>query len=66
MSASRSAHSSGTVVSVEHEPERTDEQVEAHRVRADDVSHAPDDELTDELAAQGAERFADLLQRLGA
>ena len=53
-------------MSVEHEPERTDEQVEAIRVRADDVSHAPDDELTDELAAQGAERFADLLQRLGA
>ena len=53
-------------MSVDEDPERTDEQVEAHRVRADHVCRiAPDNELTDELAAQGAERFAELLRRLG-
>ena len=31
----------------------------------DYLLRATDDELTDELAAQGAERFADLLRRLG-
>ena len=59
----------------------TEEQTEALRVRAEKegrsmqqvalhavdeyLLRASDDELTDELAAQGAERFADLLRRLG-
>ena len=59
----------------------TEEQTEALRVRAQKegrsmqqvalnavdeyLLRASDDELTDELAAQGAERFADLLRRLG-
>jgi len=59
----------------------SDEQTEALRVRAEKegrsmqqvalnavdeyLLRASDDELTDELAAQGAERFADLLRRLG-
>ena len=56
---------SGTVVSVDEHPERSDEQVEAHRVQADHATQAPDNELTDEPAAQGAKRFAELLRRLG-
>jgi predicted transcriptional regulator len=59
----------------------SDEQTEALRARAEkegrsmqQVARAAldeyllrtqDDELTDRLAAQGAERFADLLRRLG-
>ena len=59
----------------------TDEQAAALRARADQegrsmqqvavsalddyLLRAEDDELTDRLAAQGAERFADLLRRLG-
>jgi predicted transcriptional regulator len=59
----------------------SDEQTEALRARAeregrsmqqvalnaldDYLLRAEDDELTDRLAAQGAERFADLLRRLG-
>jgi plasmid stability protein len=59
----------------------SDEQTEALRERAakegrsmqqvaraaldDYLLRTEDDELTDRLAAQGAERFADLLRRLG-
>ena len=59
----------------------SEEQTEALRVRAEKegrsmqqvalnavdeyLLRASDDELTDELAVQGAERFADLLRRLG-
>jgi predicted transcriptional regulator len=59
----------------------TDEQAEALRTRAeregrsmqqvalsaldDYLLRAEDDELTDRLAEQGAERFAELLRRLG-
>jgi plasmid stability protein len=59
----------------------SDEQTEALRARAekegrsmqqvaraaldDYLLRVEDDELTDRLAAQGAERFADLLRRLG-
>jgi predicted transcriptional regulator len=59
----------------------SDEQTEALRARAekegrsmqqvaraaldDYLLRAQDDELTDRLTAQGAERFADLLRRLG-
>jgi predicted transcriptional regulator len=59
----------------------TDEQAAAVRARAekegrsmqqlvrsavdDYLARAEDDELTDRLADQGAERFADLLRRLG-
>jgi plasmid stability protein len=59
----------------------SEEQAEALRVRAekegrsmqqvaraaldDYLLRAHDDELTDRLASQGAERFADLLRRLG-
>jgi plasmid stability protein len=59
----------------------TDEQTAALRARAeregrsmqqvavaaldDNLRRAEDDELTDRLAARGAERFADLLRRLG-
>ena len=59
----------------------TDEQTAALRSRADKegrsmqqialtavdeyLLRAEDDELTDRLAARGAERFADLLRRLG-
>jgi plasmid stability protein len=59
----------------------TDEQAAALRARAeregrsmqqvalsaldDYLIRAEDDELTDRLAARGAERFADLLRRLG-
>lgn len=59
----------------------SDEQTEALRVRAekegrsmqqvaltavdDYLLRASDDELTDALTARGAERFADLLRRLG-
>jgi predicted transcriptional regulator len=59
----------------------SDEQTEALRARAekegrsmqqvaraaldDYLLRAQDDELTDRLAAEGAERFADLLRRLG-
>jgi len=59
----------------------TDEQTEALRRRADKegrsmqqialtalddyLGRAEDDELTDRLAARGAERFAELLRRLG-
>ena len=59
----------------------TDEQTAALRARAeregrsmqqvaiaaldDYLLRTEDDELTDRLAAQGAERFADLLRRLG-
>jgi hypothetical protein len=60
----------------------TDQQTEALRARAekegrsmqqvaisavdDYLLRAEDDELTDRLAAKGAERFAELLRRLGA
>ena len=59
----------------------TDEQTAALRARAERegrsmqqvavaaldeyLLRAQDDELTDQLAARGAERFADLLRRLG-
>jgi predicted transcriptional regulator len=59
----------------------SDEQTEALRTRAekegrsmqqvaraaldDYLLRAQDDELTDRLTAQGADRFADLLRRLG-
>lgn len=59
----------------------TDQQTEALRARAeregrsmqqvaiaavdDYLLRAEDDELTDRLAAQGAQRFAELLRRLG-
>jgi plasmid stability protein len=59
----------------------SDEQTEALRARAekegrsmqqvarsaldDYLLRVEDDELTDRLAAQGADRFADLLRRLG-
>jgi predicted transcriptional regulator len=59
----------------------TDQQTEALRARAekegrsmqqiaiaavdDYLVRAEDDELTDRLAAQGAQRFAELLRRLG-
>jgi plasmid stability protein len=59
----------------------TDQQAEALRARAaregrsmqqvaiaavdDYLLRAEDDELTDRLAAQGAQRFAELLRRLG-
>ena len=59
----------------------SDEQAEALRARADKegrsmqqvalaavddyLLRAEDDELTDELAARGAQRFSDLLRRLG-
>jgi hypothetical protein len=59
----------------------TDAQTEALRARAsaegrsmqqvaltaidDYLLHAQDDELTDRLTEQGAQRFADLLRRLG-
>jgi plasmid stability protein len=59
----------------------TDQQTQALRARAekegrsmqqvavsavdDYLLRAEDDELTDRLAAQGAQRFADLLRRLG-
>jgi plasmid stability protein len=59
----------------------TDEQTKALRARADKegrsmqqvaiaavddyLLRAEDDELTDRLAAQGAQRFAELLRRLG-
>jgi hypothetical protein len=41
----------------------TDEQMDALRRRAE--IERDDDELTDRLAERGAERFAELLRRLG-
>jgi hypothetical protein len=47
----------------------TDEKAAALRARVttvdDDLVRAEDDELTDRLAERGAERFAELLRRLG-
>jgi plasmid stability protein len=37
----------------------------ARAILDDDLLRAHDDEVTDRLAAQGAERFADLQRRLG-
>lgn len=47
------------------ERERRSVQQVAISALDDHLLRAKDDELTDQLAARGAERFADLLRRLG-
>lgn len=77
----RARYQSGTIEPVAMNLRLSDEQTEALRVRAEKegrsmqqvalnavdeyLLRATDDELTDELTARGAERFADLLRRLG-
>ncbi|GIH90835.1 hypothetical protein Psi01_14650 [Planobispora siamensis] len=43
---------------------RSMQQVALHAIE-DYLARAADDDLTDEIAERGAERFADLLRRLG-